>query len=142
MMWIFSYLQLTLNRFFNNCVKLCWSWYWISYSWNIKGGGKIDPPPPHNPPPPSTPRKKQKKKLLPESPASLGLKENLNFCTVYKALSEAILRKATQNFINIFISGTIGNRSNTNLLFHGNALFNDYQHSDIYLSSRDNHYNR
>ena len=37
----FFHFQHTLNRFFNNCIKLCW--YYISSSWNMKeGGGKIE----------------------------------------------------------------------------------------------------
>ena len=48
MMSGFFYPQPTLNRLFNNCIKL--SWHWISFCWNRKvergggGGDQIDFP--------------------------------------------------------------------------------------------------
>ena len=38
MMSVFFQFQYTLNRLFNNCIKLCW--YQISSSWNMKQEGR------------------------------------------------------------------------------------------------------
>ena len=57
----FFYLQPTLNRLLNNCIKL--NWHWIS-SWNIKGEGSQNWTP--------------QKKLPSKSPAALGLNSRDN----------------------------------------------------------------
>ena len=43
-MSVFVHFQHTLNRLFNNSIKLYW--YYISFPWDMKGGSNWSPPPP------------------------------------------------------------------------------------------------
>ena len=70
MMSVFFHFQHTLDRLFNNCIKLYW--YKISSSWKMKRGSNWPPPLP------------SQEKLPSKSPDLLGLRIQWRLSTILK----------------------------------------------------------
>ena len=73
MMSAFFHFQHTLNRLFNNCIRLYW--YYISSPWNMKGEGSNWPPLPF-----------PRRKLSSKSPALLGLNILPTFSNIFNSI--------------------------------------------------------